>query len=263
MSNFLVIEEAKKLFRFRRLAFYLTWGRIKQAERDKFLGRIWSLLDPLAQLGIYYFMFNVVFKSRIENFVIYLFSAIIAFEFLSQSVQLGAMTIVSNRGLISEAYFPKAVLPFSVVLSKTHDFFYALLILLGIMILSGINITLMIFFLPIIFLIEFLFTLGLSIISSVVGVFFRDIQNILGLIFRILFYLSGTMYDISRLPEDFQPVFKLNPIYIFYESYRSILLYGKLPPLTQLSAVGLTAILVLGASLILIEKKEGQFVKYL
>ena len=262
-ANLAAIDETREIFRYRRLVLYLTWGKIKQGERDKVFGRIWNLLNPLALLGIYYLIFNVIFKSGIENFVVYLFSAIIAFRFLSESVQLGAMSIVSNRGLISEAYFPKAVLPLSVVLSRMHDFFYALIILLAMIILTGVRISPMILLLPLIFLIQFLFTLGLTIISSIVGVFFRDIQNILQLLFRIVFYLSGTMYHISRIPESIQPIFKLNPVYIFFESYRNVLLYGEFPPAIRLGTLALLSILMLWVSLMLISAKEGEFIKHI
>jgi ABC-type polysaccharide/polyol phosphate export permease len=236
-----VIGPIKELHQYRKLVYYLTWGRI----------------------GIYYFIFNIVFNARMENFALFLFSAIIAWRFFAQSVNLSARIILGNRGLVSQAYFPKSVLPMSVVLTNAHDYAYGFVVLIGITILSGVQITPLILLWPVVFAVEFVFTLAFALLSAHIGVFFRDLPNILSILFRLGFYLSGTMYDISRVPENMQPYFRLNPIYVLYESYRGLLLYNRWPSLIHLGVLAMVSVLLLWAALRLIERNQGRYVKYL
>jgi ABC-type polysaccharide/polyol phosphate export permease len=258
-----VFRPIRELHQYRRLIYYLTWGRIRQGERDKVLGRLWSLLNPLALLAIYYFIFNVVFDSRMENFSLFLFSAIIAWRFFSQSVNLSSRIIVANQGLVSQAYFPKSVLPLSVVLTNCHDYLYAFAVLIGITVVLGVPITPFILLWPVVFAVEFVFTLAFALLSAHIGVFFRDLQNILTILFRLGFYLSGTMYDISRVPESIQPYFRLNPIYILYESYRGILLYNRWPSAVHLGVLTVISVFLLWGGLRLMDRSQGNYVKYI
>jgi len=257
-----MLSNIQAIFQYRRLIAYLTWGRIKGGERDKTLGRLWSLLNPLASLGIYYFIFAVLFESGIENFVLFLFSAIIAWRFFSQCVTVSSTFVISNPQLVSAVYFPKAILPLSVALMYAHDYFYWFVTLLVMTIILGVPVTPMLFFWPLVFLIQFVFTLGISLLVANLGVFLRDLQNILEIVFHLMLYLSGTMYHISRVPEALQPYFRLNPIYIFFESYRNILLYNEFPPLQRLGVLFLLSLLMLFWALGLMFRKEGKYVKY-
>lgn len=259
----MIRSQVKELYKYRRLVGYLMWARIKSGERDKTFGKVWSLLDPLFLLVIYYFIFNVVFTSRVENFALFLFSAIIAWRFFSQSITISALSIVSNRGLVAEAYFPKSALPITVVALTAYDYLFGVIVLLLLTLLLGVPINAKVLLWPIVFLVQFAFTLGISIFVSVIGVFFRDIQNVLTIAFRLGFYLSGAMYQISRIPEPVRPYFEWNPIHIFFDSYRRILLYDQFPSATRLGAICLASLLLILGGLSYMDRKEGTFIKHL
>ncbi len=255
--------EIGKLYKYRALIGYLTWARLKSADRDNTLGKLWSLLNPLASLGIYYFIFNVVFESRVEQFALFLFSAIIAWQFLVRSISISAQSITSNQDLISEAYFPKTVLPLSIVLSNAYDYLFGVIVLLLLAVFTGVPLMPMMLLWPLVFLGQLVFTLAASVLATTLGVFFRDLRNLLEIVFRLLFYFSGTMYSISRVPESIQPFFQLNPVYIFFESYRNLLLYNEFPPFFRLAAVCLVSGLMMLFALHYMGQKEGVFIKYL
>lgn len=257
-----MVEYIKRAVGSRRLIAYLTWGRIKQGERNLWFGRLWNLLDPLGLLVIYYLIFNVIFSSRLEHFAIFLFSAIIAFRFFAQTTLSCSEVIVGHRGLVRKAYFPRAVLPISVVIQGAHDYAYGLVTLLLIAAVSGVPFSPWLLLWPLIFAVEFILTLGVGLITANLGVFFRDLKNILGLLFRLVFYMSGTMYDITRIPPAYREYFRMNPIYVFYESYRNILLYDRPPSWLHLLGVAVLSLLLLGAGLYWMSKQEGQYAKY-
>lgn len=242
---------------------YLTYGRIKSGLRDKVFGRFWNLLDPLALLAIYYFVFNIVFRSRIENFVLYLFSAIIAFQFFANTVKAASSTIVKNSSLISQAYFPRAVLPISIMLAGINDYIFAFVVLIVITVIIGVPLTPLLLLWPVVFAVQAVFTLGIALLVANIGVYFRDIENILNIVFRILFYFSAIMYSISRVPTELQPLFRYNPLYIFFESYRNILMYNSPPPVLHLSVTCFIGMLLLLLSLKMMSANEGHYIKYL
>lgn len=170
---------------------------------------------------------------------------------------------MANRGLVAQAYFPKAALPIAALLACSREYAYGVLVLVAMSFLWGVSPSPQILWWPVIFAVQFTFTSGLAIFAAAFGVFFRDLRNVLELVFRVVFYLSATMYDIGRIPESFRSWFRFNPLYLFYESYRGVLLHAQAPDLARLSIVFVAGLLCACLSLRFMSAKEGTFVKYL
>lgn len=257
----MIFDRLKELFASRRLLFYLTFGRIRSGERNRAFGRLWSLLDPLGLLLIYYFIFNVVFDAKMQYFEIFLFTAIISYRFFSESLNMSATAIVRHKSLLLEASFPKTILPLSVVMDKAHSYFFGLMVLLALSIIRGVYPGWAMLAWPLVFAVQAVFTFSISILVAHIGVYFRDITNVLKLALRLTFYLSGTMYSIDRVPQAVQPFFMMNPIFVFYSSYRGMILENKLPEPGSMLIITACSFLLMFLSLNLMHSQAGKYVK--
>ena len=227
------------------------------------LGVLWSFLNPLLMTFVYMFVFSTLFRSSIENFVVYLMSGIILFNYFSEATNLGMQSIVGNAGLITKVYIPKYIFPISKVLSSGINLFISLIPLLIMMAVTGVRFSKSLLLIPLLLLFLILFCVGVSLILSAVMVFFRDIQFLWGILITILNFLSPVFYPESIIPARFLTLYHMNPMYQYLFFMRTITLGGISPtPVTYFycTLASMTALLV---GLFFFRKTQSSFVLHL
>ena len=170
---------------------------------------------------------------------------IIPWTFFSVAINKSAFTIIENGNIIKKVYFPREIMPISIVTSETINFFISTLIILGFVIFSGIGISRSIIFYPFILVAQYLIILAISFFVSSVCVFFRDLQHIIGIILQLLFYAAPIVYSKESLPIEYQWILKLNPMTYIINAYRDIFYYKKtiqLQPIIMLIFIGIIAV---------------------
>lgn len=227
------------------------------------LGILWSFLNPLLMTFVYMFVFSTLFRSSIENFVVYLMSGIILFNYFSESTNLGMQSIVGNAGLITKVYMPKYVFPVSKALSSGINLVISLIPLLIMMALTGTPFSKSLLLLPVVLLLLILFAVGVSLILSAAMVFFRDVQFLWGIFLTVLNFLSPVFYPESIIPARFLTLYHMNPLYQYLFFMRTIILGGISPtPITY--AYCMTAsFLALAVGLAVFRKSQSRFVLHL
>jgi len=228
----------RELFLYRELLFNLVIRDLKLRYRNSVLGFLWSLVNPLLMM----FVFTVVFSfmmpnTEIRRFPIFALCAILPWNFFSAALSQSVDSIVGNAHLIKKVYFPREVLPISVVTSNLVNFLLALLVLFCMLFAVGIGVTKWVVFLPLVILAQFLFTLGLAFILATMNVYYRDTGIIMDVILMAWFFLTPIIYPIEILPASRQlwglalPIrrlmYILNPMASIVASYRTIL-YGSI-----------------------------------
>jgi len=217
----------KTLFSYRELLFSLTKKELKVKYRGSVLGFFWSLLNPILTMLVYSFVFSIVLRAGIEQFAIFLICALLPFNFLSNSVNYGASSIISNSNLVNKIYFPREIIPLSIVLSNLVNFFFelaALFIVLGIM---GYKFYIYLYLLPVLIIVQFFLVVGMTLLVSALNVFFRDLQHLITIIMMVWFFGTPIIYPLSMVPERFQIFIKINPMTIYAAYYRNIFYYVK------------------------------------
>jgi len=142
---------------------------------------------------------------------------------------------VSNSSLITKIYLPREIFPIASILSKMVDLLLSIIILVIFMIFFGVNLHLTILFVPVIFIFQMILITGASLILSSVNVFFRDVENVLGVLLTVWMYLTPIVYPAELIPNKFVPIFNLNLMMPIINSYRNVILYGVLPPWQSLT----------------------------
>ena len=254
----------RDIWKHRHVVRHFVYTNLRSGNRDKLLGNLWSLLDPLLMMLVFFVVFGVLLRRGVDpiEYLPFLLVGIVAWRF-SQTVATGAgNSLRGARGLVHEIAFPKAAIPVSVVLARGYDFMCGLLILAVMLIILGSGFKLSILWLPLVILVHSLFNLGVALLFSVIGAFFADISNVLSFVYRLLFYLSPVFYEISLVPEKLQPIYMINPYSALIEAYRDVLLRGLAPdPVYFGYAAGLSlALCILG--ILIFNRAEGVIAKY-
>ena len=238
----------QRLTYLRDLLRELLVREIKLRYERSFLGVAWSILNPLAQILIFTFLFRFVFRLDIPNYPVFVFTGVLAWNWFRDGLMLTTSAMTSNRELIRQPGFPLPVLPVVTVVTPLIDLLAALPVLVLFLVLGGGRLTAAILALPLVMAVEFLLILGLGYLLASVHVTFRDMRHVLGVGLMFLFYLTPVFYSADMIPEALQPLYNLNPMAHLIGAYRTILLEGTLPdwrPLLIL-AVGVCALLWVG-----------------
>lgn len=227
------------------------------------LGVFWSFLNPLLTMLVQYFIFSTIFKSSIDNFVVYLLTGIILFNFFNESVGLGLTSIIDNAHLINKVYMPKAIYPVSRVLSSFINLAIALVPLLLVVICTGLPVTKAMLLVPIGIICLVVFCIGLAMMLSTMMVFFKDIMFLWNVISTLWMYLTPIFYPVDIIPEAFLPLYKLNPLYQYITFIRTVLMEGIAPSPENYVGCILSAGIMLLIGGLVFKKNQNKFSLYL
>lgn len=233
-APFKLISDNRELLR--QLVKRNIYGRYKGTVG----GLAWSVIQPLLMLAVYTFIFSVVFKARWGNlpsggldgsyaFSVIMFCGMTVFSVFSESITAAPMLIVGNPNYVKKVIFPIEILPIAQVISSMiiNLIWMAILFIGAVFLLNSLSWTMLL--LPVIFIPFLFFTAGLSFFVASLGVYFRDLAYVTGIIVQILFLLTPIFYSTQMVPEKFQFVLQLNPLTWVVEETRSVFLFKQLP----------------------------------
>ena len=225
------------LIRYKELLLSMSWREINGRYRGSLLGRGWTLLNPIIMLSVYTLVFSKIFKARWADleqlgplgFAVNIFSGLIVFNLFAECLSSAPGKIIENGSFVKKVVFPLEV--FSGV-TLCSALFHALSSLIALAIFDLIalhRIPITFPLIPLTWIPLILLCLGLGWIVSAVGVFFRDISQIIGAVVNMLMFLSAVFYPITALPERWQPLLRLNPIAATIEQTRNAAVLGISP----------------------------------
>lgn len=256
----IIAQEAR---RYRFLVERLVSRDFNTKYRQSILGVLWSFLNPLLTMLVQYVVFSTLFKSNIDNFIVYLLSGIVMFNFFSEATNMGVESITSNASLINKVYVPKYVYPFSRLLSSGVNLLISLIPLMIVVVATGLPITkaFLLIPLPLIFLAAF--SLGISFLLSTCNVFFRDTKFLWSVLILMWNFLTPIFYPESIIPASMLKIYHMNPLYQFIYFMRCILLEGVTPqPITYLYCL-LCSIIPLLLGVWVFRRNQNRFVLHL
>lgn len=250
-------------YKYKDLMLELVRKDIKLKYRNSVLGILWSILNPLMFMMVLTIIFSNLFSTTIEHFAIYVLSGRLIYSCFSETTNFAMQSIVSNASLIKKVYVPKYFFPLSRVCSSFTNSILAMISIIPVMLLSGLNfswVNLTIVF-PLIYLL--LFCIGIGLILSTIYVFFRDLQHIYSLALVIVMYASAIFYPVDIIPDRIMPFIQLNPIFLIIEMFRDALIFQTTSSLsTHLFCLGYAGVLI-SIGLFTFYKKQDKFIFYL
>jgi ABC-type polysaccharide/polyol phosphate export permease len=234
------------LFRYRDLILTLVARELKVRYRRSSIGFLWTMLQPLLMMGVFYGVFSKLFRFDLPNYPIYALAGILFWNFFSQSIVSSMNSLRSNAQLLQKLPVPKAVFPLATVISGVINLLFALVPMLLILLWRQHSLPPSLLFLPVSILLASLFTLGAGLLLSPLAVFFTDVVELIGVLLTVLMYLTPIFYPLAILPEPLRRVVRYNPVRSILEVFRDPIHYGKIPPLEHLAVSAGIALLALG-----------------
>jgi lipopolysaccharide transport system permease protein len=259
----IVVPALGRFAHFGDLIYELVLREIRIRYQRSVLGIGWSLLNPLLQLLVFFFVFRWIVPVRVPDFLVFLFIGILVWNWFQACVHSGSSVITDNPMLIRQPGFPMAILPLVTITSQLVNFLMALPILLGVLLWSGVALTFWSLLLPLVIALQFQVTLTIVYVTAAVHVSFRDTHYLVGIILLLGFYLSPVFYDVSAVPPAFASVYRLNPLVWLLDGYRAVLLRGEAPDFRALGIIAAVSAALLAVAHRFFARASHHFVEEL
>ncbi|EOH92554.1 ABC transporter permease [Enterococcus villorum] len=224
MNN--VWDKIEKKIKSYRTIYYLSKFEKRNIYSGFRIGLLWDFLNPLIQIMIYYFVFNIRlgsdrFLSDNIPYIFWLIGGLIPWLFMNATIVQGSKSMLQKISLATRVGFPSKVLPMITLYTNLSRFLLMLLIFTGLLIINQVPLTLYIlqlfYYIP--FMIFFLYSL--TLLLSILTIIFRDMTNIISSMMKILFYMSGITVVINSKENGLiDQILALNPINYFIEGIR-------------------------------------------
>ncbi len=255
-----MIHTIKEIWNYRTMIWSLVHRDLRGRYKASVLGFLWTFIVPLCQLLVYTLVFSVILKSNIERYYLYLFVALIPWNFFSNCLTGGASCVLQQQSMVNKIYFPREVVPVSYVTGAFVNMLYCEIVVFAVSVFSGVHFSVFAFLcLPLVMLVEYVLALGITFIISAIDVYFRDLEHILGILSMAWMFMTPIMYDISIVPERIRPVFYLNPMTSIVTAYRDIMYSGTVPKFETLGVATGMGILFLILGLLIFGRLKRRF----
>jgi len=233
----------KDLYEYRELLKTNVKKDIRGKYKGSFLGVLWSFLNPLLMVVVYAIVFPYIMRIKTENYLQYLICGVIPWNFFTTVMGLGMGSIKNNAGIVNKVYFPREIMPISVTTSALVNFFISCIIIIIFCICSGVGISWYILLVPVIAIVQYIFTLGCIFILSAVDVYIRDIEYIVNFILSLAFYATPVLYETSMFAK-WEWVLNLNPLTHLLNAYRAIFYSKTMPDFTMVGIVFIISVVL-------------------
>ena len=248
----------QKIYQYRELLKTNVKKEIRGRYKNSFLGVMWSFLNPLLQLAVYSIIFGALLAGGDSTYPIYICVALIPWTYFTTTITQSAFTVIGNGDIIKKVYFPREILPISVVTSGAVNFIISTIIILAFVIFSGVGLSWYLLLYPFVLLVQYVLLLGISFIVSSITVYFRDLEHIIGVILLAAFYGTPIVYKLEQLPPNLQIIMQLNPMTHIINGYRDIFYYHQMPNMGTLSILlGISVIVTIIGYFLFKKLKKG------
>jgi lipopolysaccharide transport system permease protein len=243
------------------LLMNLTRREVKGRYSQSFFGAAWAIAQPLATMAV----FTLVF-SRLANvpsggapYPIFAYAALVPWFFFSNSVNSGTLSLITYRSIVTKTYFPREIIPFAQIASRLLDFAVAATLFVLLMIYYRMSIGPWALMVPAFFVLLVLFTTGVTLATSALNVFYRDVNPVVQIGLQLWLYLTPVAYPLAAVPDRYRLLFLLNPLTGLVEGLRAVVVFGRAP---DWNVVGISATLVVAmfvAGLVLFKRTDKYF----
>jgi lipopolysaccharide transport system permease protein len=237
-----MIRNFRELYQYRALLWSLTTRELRARYRGSTLGFLWTFLNPALLMAVYSLVFRGAMRQEVEHYTLFLFVGLLPWIWFSSSLIAGAASLSDRRDLLTKVRFPPQVLPATTVLVNGLNFLLTLPLVLVLSLASDVQPTWHALLVPVLIAVQGLFTLALTYALSAANVTFRDVQQIVGNVLTLAFFLTPILYPSSKMPEQYQRlVLYLNPMAAIASAYQDLLYYHRLfdyRPLLSATAFG-------------------------
>jgi ABC-type polysaccharide/polyol phosphate export systems, permease component len=254
-----MIQVFHEIYEYREMFHNLVKRDLRTRYKGSILGFLWTFVNPLLQLVVYSVVFSTILRMNVEKYPMFLFIALLPWLFFAASTQSGTSLIMQHSNLVKKVYFPRTILPLAITTAAMINMILSFLVAFVALFIFRMPMNSSLLALPLVMLVQFIFTLGFVFILSAVNVYFRDVEHLWGNVMMAWFYLTPIVYPLDMVPAKFMGFFFLNPMTMFTLAYRDILYRGILPNFILIGIMGIISVLILIFGYLVFQRLERGF----
>jgi len=253
-----MVRYIRTLLRYRELLYFLFVREVKSKYKQTVLGVSWALLQPLTLMLVFTIVFSLFVRLPSDGVPYALFSycALVPWQFFSGVLSRGVGSLVSNQVLVQKVYFPRELIPLSIVGAAVVDFAVGGALFIGLLWYYSISLSAVTLLVMPLFLVQCVFVVGLILLLAPMNVFYRDIGFIIPVGIQILMFVTPIIYPLSIVPEHFRPLYILNPLAGIIDGYRRVLLHNAMPDWSSLAAAIMMSAVIFSLGLLYFKRVE-------
>jgi lipopolysaccharide transport system permease protein len=252
-----------------RVSAAAYWELLVNLTRREVMGRYtqslfgvgWAIAQPLATMAVFTFVFSRL--ARIPSggapYPVFAYSALVPWFFFSNSVNSGTLSLITYRNIVTKTYFPREIIPFAQVCSRLLDFASAGALFALLMAYYRIQLRPWAFLAPWFFVMLMVFTTGVTLATSAVNVFYRDVNPVVQIGLQLWLYLTPVAYPLSQVSAKYRWLFVLNPLSAIVEGFRSVLVFGRAPDWTLTAMSASMTLALFGAAFFMFKRMDKYF----
>lgn len=231
-----VAAHLEELYRHRGVAWVLIVRELRARYRGSALGYLWSLLNPVLHLAIYTLVFSVFLRVGVEDYPLFLFSALLPWTWLSAALGSGVTSIIDGAQLVTRSLLPPQLLPTVRVVENGIHLLLTLPVLLAVAIALGRPPGLALLALPVLLGAELLLVHGLALAASALCARYRDVEFLVRHALTVGLFLTPILYPLSAVPAGLQPLVLANPMTPVALAWQDVLYHGRFPDPAHVAA---------------------------
>jgi lipopolysaccharide transport system permease protein len=250
-----------ELSEYRELLYFLAWRDVKVRYKQTAIGVGWAVLQPIITMIVFTAIFGRFAQIPSDGlpYPLFSFSALIPWTYFSTALNRSIASVVTESHLISKVYFPRLILPLAGTLAALVDFSISLIVLLGMMVWYGVDITWRLLTLPAFLLFALLTALAAGLWLSAINVRYRDVGHGVPFLIQIWMFCSPVFYPVSLIPEKYRLLYSLNPMVGVIEGFRWFLLGTAHPDFSVMTISAVVVFIILTGGVIFFKNMERTF----
>ena len=243
------------------LLMNLTKREVKGRYSQSLFGAGWAIAQPLVTMAVFTIVFSRLAKMPSEGvpYSLFAYTALVPWFFFSNSVASGTLSLITYRNIVTKTYFPREIVPLAQVSSRLIDFFVAAGLYAGMLVYYRVGIGPWALMAPVFFLLLILFTVGLTLATSAVNVFYRDVNPVVQIALQLWLYLTPVAYSLSAVGDRYRPLFMLNPLSAVVEGFRSSIVFGRAPDWPLFGVASFITLALLAGAFVTFKRMDKYF----
>ena len=257
-------EMVAEQFEYWELLYVMSRRDLTLRYKQTIMGVGWAVFMPLLNT----ILFSVVLGPRLGQNVglpypVFAYCGLLAWNLTASSLRFSVASLTANINLVAKVYFPREIFPFSTVFVSVVDFLVGSVLLAGMMAYYHVIPGPAIFFLPVVMLVQVIFTAAVALFLAMANLFYRDVKYLFEVFVMLWMFASSVLYPLNNVGGRWQFLLALNPMTPIIDAYRDVILFGRLPPMDQFVAVAAVSIVALVAACVTFHRSEYQFAEYI
>ena len=255
-----VQEIVAEQIEYRALLYRLAQRDLLLRYKQAVMGFAWAVFMPLLNTLIFTIIFTRV--ARVQTSVpypVYAYCGLLFWNFTASALKGAVTSLSTNATLVTKVYFPREVFPFSALIVSLVDLAVATLVLIGLMIYYHIGVTWTVLFVPVILLVQIVFTAGVGLLLAMANLFYRDVKYLFEVVITVWMFATSVVYPIDLVGGRLHDLLLLNPMTPIIDGYRATILRGEMPDPVPFGLTAAASIVCLAACWVLFHRSEFRF----